>query len=102
MRSALPHWLRLAWLFLLPCGLSLAVRLAWEEAVLKSQNIGFGLMHVHPMFAIVGGLCCYLLMLWIIPASVFGVLRRKNFTMLDGAMILVCVFVAIVIVNSGH
>ena len=59
-------------------------------------------MHIHPMFAIAGGLCCYLLMLWTIPAVVYGIIRRKNFTVIDGVMILICAFVALVVVNSGH
>jgi hypothetical protein len=59
-------------------------------------------MHIHPVFALAGALCCYLLMLWTIPSAVFGALRRTKFSTLDGVMLFVCIFVGVVIVNSGQ
>lgn len=103
MQGALPHWLRISWLCLSPIGLLFAIRTAWEEIVWRSngtQSIAFSLMHTHPVFAIAGALCCYLLILWLIPAAVFTVLRRRAFSLTDALMITLCVMVTIVIVRS--
>lgn len=103
MQSAFPPWLRVSWFCLSPIGLLFAARTGWEETVWRSkgpQTIGFSLMHTHPLFAIAGVLCCYLLMLWLIPAAVFAILRRRTLSLVDGLMIALCVFITVVIVHS--
>jgi hypothetical protein len=56
MQSALPRWLRLAWLFLAPIGFLFAARIAWEKTVWTwsrgPQAVGFSLMPVHPFFSV--------------------------------------------------
>jgi hypothetical protein len=57
MTSALPKWLRTAWIILAPLGLVFAARIAWEKTVWTlhrgPQNVGFSLMHTSPAF-----FCC--------------------------------------------
>jgi hypothetical protein len=55
-------------------------------------------MHIHPTFALTGAVCCYLLMLWLVPATVFATIRRKSFSAKDGVMFSLCMLVAVVIV----
>jgi hypothetical protein len=101
MRSALPLWLRAVWLCLSPLGLLFATRIAWEKTVWTwsrgRQTVGFSLMHIHPFFAIVGAVCCYLLMLWLIPSAVYVVRRRQDLSALDKGMIGCTLFVVLAI-----
>jgi len=102
MQIALARWLRLSWLFLAPIGLLFAARIAWEKTVwtwtLGPQAVGFSLMHVHPFFSIAGIICCYLLMLWVIPAAIYFVNRWKILSKADVAMVVLCLLVTLAIV----
>jgi hypothetical protein len=99
--SALPTWLRRAWLCLLPFGLSFAARIAWEKTVWTinrgPQMVGFRLMHIHPELFIVGILCSYLLILWPLPALVYSTVNRTRITAFDVAMVILALFVAVAI-----
>jgi hypothetical protein len=102
VQSALPRWLRLSWLFLAPIGLPFAARIAWEKTVWTwvhgPQAVGFSLMHVHPFFSIAGIVCCYLLMLWLIPAAIHLVSRWRIRSKTDVAMVVLCLLVTLAIV----
>jgi hypothetical protein len=45
-----------------------------------------------------GILCCYVLMLWLIPALILVATRWKSSSKLDTAMVALCVLVTFVIV----
>jgi predicted RND superfamily exporter protein len=55
-------------------------------------------MHVHPFFSIAGIICCYLLMLWLIPTAIHLVSRWKSRSKADVAMVVLCLFVTLAIV----
>jgi hypothetical protein len=102
MRGSLPDWLRFSWYCFLPLGLPFAARIAWEETVWTMargpQMVGFSLMHIHPLFFITGTLSAYLIVAWLVPAGTYAVVRRKNVSGMDLAMILIALFVAITII----
>ena len=101
MRSALPRWLRLVWLGLSPLACLLAVVVALEKSHATEsgspQDIGSSLMHVAPLFSISGILCCYLLMLWPIPATIYLYRQWSGRSIWDIAMLLVCFLVTVAI-----
>jgi hypothetical protein len=98
MANALPGWMRTLWLYFAPFGLVFSFRIAWEKTVWTwsrgPQMVGFALMHIHPGLAIGGALCCYLLMLWLIPATIYLIVGRKRISRIDRAMVGVSLFVA--------
>jgi hypothetical protein len=100
--SAIPSWLKVAWLCFAPVGLLFSSRIAWEKTFLTWQQgpqmVGFSLVHIFPAFFIVGILCCYLLLLWLAPASIYVIVRRNRISSVDIAMILTGVFAAVVMV----
>jgi hypothetical protein len=102
MRSSLPGWLRVSWLCFLPLALPFAARIAWEKTVWTivrgPQMIGFSLGHIHPLFFITGALSAYLIVAWLMPAGIYAIVRRKNTSGMDLAMILVGIFVAVTII----
>jgi len=102
MHSALPRWLRLSWLFLAPIGFLFAARIAWEKTVWTwtrgPQAVGFSLMHIHPFFSIAGIMCCVLLMLWIIPALIYVLLRWSISSKAEVAMVVLALLVTVAIV----
>ena len=49
--------------------------------------VGFSLMHIHPMFAIIGMVFCLSLMIWLLPAIPYAIARRKTVRFADVAMI---------------
>ena len=57
--------------------------------------VGFSLFHIHPLFAIAGGLSDYLMILWLVPAGVYAVVRRRNVSAIDLAMIFIGILVAV-------
>src|SRR2546423_10681360 len=75
MQSAFPNWLRITWLCSLPFGLFFSARILWEKTALTwshgPQAVGFSMIHTHPFFFMLGSLCCYLLMLWLIPSAFY-------------------------------
>ncbi|SRR6266478_5744079 len=102
MRSAFPQWLRIVWLCLSPFGLLFAARVAWEKTVWTwargPQMVGFSLMHTHPFLSMIGALCCYLLMLWLMPAVIYVLKRWKGVSALDKAMVVSCLFITLAII----
>jgi hypothetical protein len=103
MQSAFPVPFRIAWMCLSPLGVALAGRIAWEKTVWTvargPQMVGFSLIHIHPFFAIAGTLCACLLMLWLLPAAIFAIVRRRSIAYLDIVMILIAVFVTAAMVT---
>ncbi len=89
--SSLPDWLKVLWLCCSPVALLFSARIAWEKTVWTwtrgPQMVGFSLMHTDPLFAIVGGLFAFGLMVWLVPAVVFLIMRRRNITWPDVAMV---------------
>jgi hypothetical protein len=85
--SAFPSWLRMIWLFIFPFSLLFAVRITWEKTVWTwargPQMVGFSLMHVHPFLFIVGALCCYGMMVWLVPAAIYLIKRRNKISPKD-------------------
>jgi hypothetical protein len=67
--------------------LAFAGRIAWEKTIWTwsrgPQMVGFSLMHIHPGFFVAGLLCCGLLILWLIPALFFLIIRRQNILHFD-------------------
>ena len=55
-------------------------------------------MHIHPFFGVFGSLCCYLLMPWLVPATIYVVKRGKAASKIDKIMVLLCVLVTAAIV----
>lgn len=102
MKSALPKWLRAVWFCSSPIGFLFAARVAWEKTYLRwshgTQAVGFSLFHVHPLFAVVGVLCVYVLMLWLVLATVLVALHWGSSSKADGAMIAFCVLVTLAVV----
>ena len=103
MKGVLPVWLRVVWFFAAPVALAFAIRIAWEKTVWTilrgPQMVGFSLMHIHPGFFVVGVLCAYATMLWLAPATVYLVLRRKGISGFDIAMVAVAVFVLLAVIT---
>ncbi len=97
-----PKWLRVWWLFSSPLAIVLAARFMWEKTILTwrsgPQMVGFSLIHIHPLFAIAGLLCSWSLMLWLLPAVIYFVIRREYAAKFDFIMCAVAVLVAIVMV----
>jgi hypothetical protein len=62
--------------------------------------IGFSLGHIHPLFFITGALSAYLIVACLVPAGIYAIVRRKNASGMDLAMILVGIFVAVTIIIS--
>ena len=55
-------------------------------------------MHVHPVFAIVGIVSCYAVMVWLLPAIPYAISRRKTTSAMDMAMVAGGLLVAAAIV----
>jgi hypothetical protein len=80
MKGSLPKWLQNVWILSSPLGLTFAARIAWGKTILTSaqgpQMVGFSLMHIHPGFFAAGILSSYLLIFWLVPASVYLAVNR--------------------------
>jgi hypothetical protein len=102
MRSAFPRWMHLGWLFLTPVGFLFAARIAWEKTVWTwtrgPQAVGFSLMHIHPLFGIAGITCSILLMLWLIPAFIYVILRWSVCSKSEVAMVVLSLLVTVAII----
>src|SRR5216684_8669939 len=102
MRSSLPDWLRVSWVCFWPLGLPFAARIEWEKTVWTMvrgpQMVGFSLGHIHPLSFITGALSAYLIVAWLVPAGIYAIVRRKNVSGMDLAMILIGIFVAVTII----
>lgn len=103
MKSVLPNWLRIVWFFASPLGTAFSARIAWEKTVWTiirgPQMVGFSLMHIHPGFFFVGALCAFALMLWLIPALVYLILRRNQVSGFDIGMVIVALFITVAIIT---
>jgi hypothetical protein len=60
--------------------------------------VGFSLGHIHPLFFITGALSAYLVVAWSVPAGIYAIVRRKNVSGMDLAMILIGIFLAVTII----
>lgn len=98
-KGALPDWLQVPWLLLSPFGVAFAGRIAWEKTVWTvvrgPQMVGFSLMHIHPGFFFAGSLSAGLLMLWLIPAVAYALIRREFIRAVDIVMVFVALFVTV-------
>jgi hypothetical protein len=101
-RSALPYFLRVWWCCTSPMAVLFAGRIMWEKTVWTwsrgPQMVGFSMMHIHPMIAIVGMLGCLAVMLWLLPAIPYAIARRRAIGVTDVAMIACSLFVAAAVV----
>jgi hypothetical protein len=79
-----------------------AARVAWEKTILTWQRgpqiVGFSMMHIHPILSIVGVLCCFCIMLWLLPSTVYAIRRRQTLTLFDGVMLATSVLITVVII----
>jgi ABC-type uncharacterized transport system permease subunit len=70
--------------------------------------VGFSLIHIHPIFAVLGAVCAYTLMLWLVPAIVCLVSRRKRISGFDVVMMAFALLALLAVVTpdtllaSGH
>jgi|GEM_PF-4425893 hypothetical protein len=100
MRSAIPKWLRIAWLLLAPLGFLFTTRIAYEKTVLTwlngPQMIGFSMMHMFPTFFIFGALSCYGLMIWPLIAAYFLIRRFRAISITDIAMSMLCILAIVI------
>ena len=102
MKSALPGYLRLWWFCASPLALAIAVRIVWEQTVLtrsgEAELVGFSLIHLYPTFGIVGLLCCFSLMIWLLQAVSWVATHWRSASFGDVVMILSAIMVAIAVV----
>jgi hypothetical protein len=100
--GALPWGLRLLWLCFAPVATLFAARVAWEKTILTweqgPQMVGFSMMHIHPIFSVLGVLCCFAIMLWLLPSAVYVVRRRRNISLIDGVMFVSSLLITVAIV----
>lgn len=98
----MPSYLKVWWFCFAPVAILFAARVLWEKTVWTwsrgPQMVGFSLMHIHPMFAIIGMLCCIAVMAWLLLAIPYAVVRRKAIGIVDVTMIVCAVFVAAAVV----
>ncbi len=95
----LPDWMKVCWLFCAPFATLLAARIGWEKTVWTwtrgPQMVGFSLWHLHPLFALIGVLSFWMLLVWSVLAFVFVVVRRNRSTAAEIAMFVCAVFVVV-------
>jgi hypothetical protein len=79
-KSELPRRLALLWVLAAPLGLPFSIRIIWEKTILTAregeQMIGFSLVHLHPVFFIVGALSSLVLSVWVLFAIYYFVRLR--------------------------
>jgi hypothetical protein len=101
-QSALPDYLRLWWLCASPLALLIASRIVWEKVVLVRSGgpelVGFSLLHLYPTFGIIGILCCYSLMVWLLQAISCVAAHWRSTSVADLAMIAYAILVAAAVV----
>jgi hypothetical protein len=101
-KSALPAYLRLWWFCASPLGVVLAVRIVWERVVLtragNAELVGFSVIHLYPTFGIIGLLCCFSLMIWLLQAVSCMASHWQAISMSDVLMILTAILVGAAVV----
>ena len=100
--SALPDSLKVWWFFAFPIAGLFAVRIMWEKTIWTwsrgPQMVGFSLMHIHPVFAIIGMVSCLAVMVWLLAAIPYAIARRKIISVADVGMVICAVLVAVAII----
>lgn len=100
-RGAFPFGLRAIWLCAAPAAVLFAARVAWEKTVWTwergPQMVGFSLLHIHPILAILGALSCFIIMAWLLPSTFYALRRRRDISLVDGAMLVTSLLIAVVI-----
>lgn len=100
--GALPAYLRLWWLCASPLGLAFAARITWEKLILVHTGgpdlVDFSLSQLYPTFGIIGILCCYSLMVWLLQALSYLVARWRLICLADVVMVGSTFFVAAIAV----
>ena len=101
MRRAIPRWLLIPWLVLVPFGLPFTLRIGWERIVWTRtrgpQAIGFSLFHLHPGFAILGALSSSLIVLSILPICSYMIRRRQVISRTDIAILLLTTLISAIL-----
>jgi hypothetical protein len=91
-KGAMPDWLGAYWLLFAPVALLFSGRILWEKTVWTRsrgpQMVGFSLIHIHPMFFVLGMVCSLALAIWLFPGIAYAVARRKEMRISDLVMIL--------------
>jgi ankyrin repeat protein len=89
--SGLPNWARAAGLFLLTGELLFAGRIVFESTVLTCNNgpqmVGFSLVHRSPVLFLLGLVCFFLTLLWILSAIIVLFRKRGLFSGVDWALL---------------
>jgi len=100
--SALPSFLKLLWVCVSPIATAFAGRILWEKTVWTwsrgPQMVGFSLWHIYPGLAVVGTLFSLALIVWLLPAVPYAIVRREELSIVDVGMIAWAMFVAAAIV----
>jgi hypothetical protein len=101
-QTVLPGGLKVWWFFSFPIAALFAARIMWEKTVWTwsrgPQMVGFSLMHIHPALAIVGMVSCVAVMVWLLPAIPYAIVRWKTISLADVAMVAGAVLVAAAVV----
>jgi hypothetical protein len=99
IRGALPDSLKILWIFASPLALLFSARILWEKTVWTwsrgPQTVGFGLLHIHPGFAVLGIVSSSVLALWLLVAIPYAVARRRDIGPWDWIMMASSIFVIV-------
>lgn len=97
--TALPGYLKLWWLCASPLSIAIATRVVWEKITLihttDPQLNGFSVTHLYPTFGIMGMLCCFSLLVWLLDAAPYVIAGWRKISFGDVVMLLLAIFSAI-------
>lgn len=100
--SALPGYLKLWWLCASPLSIAIAVRIVWEKIAFihttDPELNNFSVTHLYPTFGIMGILCCFSLLVWLLDAAPYVIARWRNLSFGDVVMILLAILAAVAVV----
>ena len=101
LEGVIPDYLKIWWLIFSPLAAPFTLRILWEKTVWTwtrgPQAVGFSLIHIHPLFALSGMAFSFAVVVWLVPAAVYAIWRRKDITPADVMMILYSVFLTTVL-----
>lgn len=88
--GALPDSLKTCWVCASPLAFLFAGRILWEKTIRTwsqgPQVVGFALWHIHPVFAIVGALSSFAIIVWLLIAVPYAIVRRRDIEPWDWLM----------------
>lgn len=100
--SALPGYLRIWWFCASPLAFALGARIVWEKIEFihtsDPQLASFSLIHLYPTFGIIGILCSFSLLVWLLQAASYLITRWREISLADAVMTILAVLLAILVV----